>query len=676
MATTQADRWLNRELSWIAFNGRVLQQADDPDIPLGERLAFLAIFSSNLDEFFRVRVASLRTLLRLESPPPGAAALLRDILAATHAQQTRFGEILRGSLIPALRARGIELVATRLTDAQREFLRADFDSRIRPGLSVLPLDDGPPPFLENRRLYLVVAKQPGPDALVELPDLPRFIELPASPGRRAVIFLDDAIRANLSELFPDAQLRGAWAVKLTRDAELNLEDEFGGDLVAAIRRGVARRATGLPSRFLYDPEMPAELLTSLQQRLALEEEDMVPGWRYHNLHDLAGFPRFGMAEFSYAPMPPLPHPELRTGTSLLDAAARRDRLLHFPYQSYDDVLRLLEEAATDPSVEQIGITLYRVAKNSAIVRALVRAAQAGKRVTAFVEAKARFDEESNLEAGSALEAAGARTLYSMPGLKVHAKIALITRRIHGNVQRVAYLSTGNFNERTARFYADHALMTADPRITHEVARVLAYLSGEDPAPHFEHLLVAPFDLRRRLYDLIAFEAAEAAAGRPAGMVLKMNSLEDDEIIGRLYDASRAGVPIDLIVRGICCLAPGIPGSSATIRARSIVDRWLEHGRIWHFHHAGEDRIYLASADWMTRNLKRRVEVAFPIFDPAHKAELRDILMLQLGDEHSARILDADMTNRRVEPRRGVGAQVEWYRRTEAGTVPLTGVAHG
>jgi polyphosphate kinase len=680
MKNPDADRYVNRELSWLSFNERVLQEAADPSVPTGERLKFLGIYSSNLDEFFRVRVASIRSLLRLKKKKVKRlhfqpARLLRTIHRVVNDQQIRFGEILRSDVIPALSRAGIELIdETRLTEAQVEYVRRDFEERLAPLLKPKPLKGGDDaPFLRNRGIYLIVELWPRdngtlpaePDhAVVEVPSppLPRFVCPPATGGQRAVLFLDDAIRMNLDALFPDHDVGDAYAVKLTRDAELRLEDEFSGSLAEAVRKSIKKRETGLPCRFLYDPHAPYPLLRELSANLHLEDHDLVLGGRYHNLHDLGAFPLEDRPDLLDEPPAPLAHPLLEHAPSLLDEIAERDHLLHFPYQRFDYVIRLIEEAADDPDVESIALTLYRVARDSRIASALIHAAKSGKKVTAFVEVQARFDEASNLVWAERLEEAGVQTLYSMPGLKVHSKVALIERREDGILRRYAYLGTGNFNEKTAQLYTDHALLTAHNGLTDEVKRVFGFLAGHAQEEKFRYLMVAPFDMRMRLYGLIGAETEAAEQGRPSGMTLKLNSLEDFKIIDRLYKASRAGVPIRLIVRGICCIVPGVSGRSETIDVRSIVDRFLEHGRIYLFENGGDPLYYLSSADWMTRNLSRRVEIAFPVLDPRLQRELRTILDLQLSDNVKARVIDAAQANRYV-PRGGrpVRAQHEIHR---------------
>jgi polyphosphate kinase len=684
---------LDRELSWLHFNGRVLQEAADPSVPLFERLFFCGVFSSNLDEFFRVRVASLRALLRLGKGDADALGvsphrLLHEIHRLVLDQQERYGRVL-GGIFEELGAAGICRVdESGVPPEHHDFVVRTFEESVRPLLKPLFLGSGQgrgegTPFLENRGVYLVVELWDADAgrfdswiptyALVPVPSsIPRFVTLPEDGDVHRVMFLDDVIRYNLASLFPRHEVGRSYAVKLTRDAELYVDDEFEGDLVEAIRRSLARRATGVPSRFLYDMRAPYVLVHQLQHRLGLHEEDLVLGARYHNLNDYMGFPRFDRTDLAYDAWPELPHPVLDAADSILAAVGERDQVVHFPYQSFDHVVRFLEEAATDPDVEELWLTVYRVARDSAVLNALIAAAEAGKRVTVFMEVQARFDEESNLGWGDRLDAAGVRTLYSMRGLKVHAKIAMVVRRESGERRLYAYVGTGNFNEKTSRVYADHGVFTADERITRDVEQVFLFLGDEVDEPKVEHLLVAPFTLRSGFEALIEHEAQRARSGRPSGMTLKMNALEDEAMVRRLYDASVAGVPIELVVRGICRLVPGVGGQSETIRARSILDRYLEHARIYVFHHDGQERMYLASADWMKRNLSRRVEVAMPIYDEEVRRQLGAALDIQLADNRKARLLDETGTNAYLTAEPGappVRAQ-EAFREMMAGlTVP-------
>ena len=647
---------LDRETSWLHFNGRVLQEAEDPTVPLLERLFFCGVFSSNLDEYFRVRVASLRSLLRLgradtDKLDINPHRLLHDIHRIVQGQQERYGRVLL-DIFAELERSGIRVLDDRTVEARHHgHLSAYFDEHVRPHVEPVSLDGGETPFLKNRAVYLVVElwdAEPEairswvPDyALVEVPSsIPRFVTFPGSTDGQEVLRLDDLIRLQLPRLFPGREVGRSYAVKLTRDAELHLEEEFEGDLVAAIRRSLGKRERGAPSRFLYDMRAPYVLVHRLQHRLGLSEEDFVLGARYHNLHDYMSFPRFDRADLSYPEWPSLPHPVLDGAPSVLAVVAQRDQILHMPYQSFEHVVRFLEEAAADPAVEELWLTVYRVARDSAVLRALTQAAESGKRVTVFMEVQARFDEESNLFWADRLESAGVRTLYSMPGIKVHAKVALVVRSEEGGRRRrYAYLGTGNFNEKTARIYADHGLFTADERITRDVEQVFRFLAGEVEEPEVEHLLVAPFTMRKRFSALIDAEVERARAGGPSGMTLKLNALEDRKMIERLQRASAAGVPIDLVVRGICRLVPGVPGRTETVRARSILDRYLEHARLYIFHGGGEEAMYLASADWMKRNLSGRVEVAVPIYDADVRRQLRAVIELQLADNQKARIID-------------------------------------
>lgn len=680
---------LDRELSWLHFNGRVLQEAEDPTVPVFERLFFCGVFSANLDEYFRVRVASLRTLLRLGKGDVDKLGisphrLLHEIHRLVLAQQERYGGIL-GGIFDELHRAGVHRVDEQsVAPHHRAFLKQTFEENVLPLVEPRNLDDdGGPPFLKNRGVYLVVELWEADArtfdswvpsyALIEVPSsIPRFVTLPSDGERQEVMFLDDLIRYNLPTVFPDHEVGRSYAVKLTRDAELHVDDEFEGDLVEAIRKSLGKRATGVPSRFLYDMRAPYVVVHRLQHRLGLHEEDLVLGARYHNLNDYMGFPRFGRDDLSYPAWPPLPHPELDGAPSVLAVVRQRDQVVHFPYQSFDHVVRFLDEAASDPDVEEVWLTVYRVAGDSAVLTALLDAAAAGKKVTVFMEVQARFDEESNLSWAERLEAAGVRTLYSMRGLKVHAKIAMVVRREGGERRRYTFVGTGNFNEKTSRVYADHGVLTCDERITKDVEQVFHFLAGEVEEPVTEHLLVAPFTLREGFNGLIAHEASRAAAGEPSGMTLKMNSLEDRRIIEGLYDASVAGVPIDVIVRGICCLVPGVEGQSETIRVRSILDRYLEHARIYLFHHDGEERMYLASADWMTRNLSRRVEVAMPVYDPDVLRQIQALIDIQLADNTKARVIDGTGADPHVAPEPGA----EPVRSQEAFRAYLEGRADG
>ena len=667
---------LPRDLSWLRFNARVLQEAQCPTVPLLERLKFLAIFSANLDEFFKVRVATLRRLVKLKKktraqlPQERPKRLLAEVLAEVQRQQEEFGRTFREVLLPELQAAGIRLLtAEELTDDQCEWVRGYFEDKVRDLLSPIGLDDTLHQlFLKDQAVYLTfelsqpVAKTKKAEVerviIMELPTKRhggRFVALPGGAGTAAdphlVLFLDDVIRAGVPSLFPAYKQVKVNAVKLSRDAELDIEEEVSGDLLAKIRSSLAKRATGYPARLLFDPETPKSVLRALKQKTGITDEEMVEGSRYHNFRDFFGFPTFGRADLLNPEWPELSHPSLPRTGPLLPAIARRDHLLHLPFQSFDPVPRLLREAAADPQVSAISITLYRVAPKSAVAKALLKAVKHGKQVTAVVELKARFDEESNMHWAEKLQRAGAHVIFTPPELKCHAKLLLITRRDDepsGQPSRYAYLSSGNFNEATAGLYADHGLFTANPEITAEVDQVFRYfITGEEPH-HLRHLLVAPFTLRKQLLKLIAAEAHRARHGEAAYILLKVNSLEDPGMIAALYEASQAGVRVELFIRGIGCLVPGQPGLSEHITQHGLLDRYLEHARIYVFGNGGEEKVYVSSADWMGRNLNRRVEVAFPLLDEAMRAEVRHLLDLERQDTVKAR----DFDNHYVLPAEG------------------------
>jgi polyphosphate kinase len=504
------------------------------------------------------------------------------------------------------------------------------------------------PFLENRALYFIVGEGAAPTSflLINIPSevCARFVELPSGPAdTRFIIYLDDIIRYCLSELLPAGRPYEAYAVKMSRDAELYVDNEFSGDLLVKLREALAQRETGAPTRFLYDQRMPAYWLRALQPLLGLSKYDLIPGGRYHNFNDFFRFPDpWDNPDLHYPSWPALVHPVLgAAGSRLMDCILEQDLLLHFPYQRFSHLTDLLFEAAVSPAVSRISLTLYRAAPESKVMQGLMKALAAGKQVDIFIEAKARFDEEANLRWGETLTGLGARVRYSFPGIKVHAKLLLIERR---DGRHIAYLGTGNFNEKTAQVYGDHALLTAHAGLTEEVRQLFSWLHGRQEMPACSHLLVAPRQLHAALLALLDREIGHARAGRPASLWLQMNSLEEKGLIDKLYEASQAGVEVKLIIRGICCLRPGIPGLSENIEAISILDRYLEHARVWIFGNGGEEEVFLASADWMNRNLFHRIEVACPVYDPELRLQLRQLFLLQWQDNTKARVLDADQHN--------------------------------
>jgi polyphosphate kinase len=659
--------FFDRELSWLSFNYRVLQEAKDQSVPLYERIKFLAIYSSNLDEFFRVRVASLRSLLNLkeksrESLPFQPRILLKKIRETVHTQQEEFGKIYREEIIPGLNKKNIFLVnEITVNEDQKEFIKNYFFDQVVPFVQPTLLDKNKiSTFLHNKSIYLAArlkskkkSKSTGRTklqrfrhAIVEIPadKLGRFVTLPSENGNHFVMFLDDIIRIHLPILFPGYYVESCYSVKLTRDAELYIDDEFSGDLVSKIKKGLSKRKTGVPSRFLYDQNIPEDFLKFLQDTLQLKRDDLIPGGRYHNFNDFFSFPKFNKPHLEFEPMPPQHCKDLDGVVSIFDVISGKDILLSFPYQSYGYVLKFLESAADDFNVKSIKITLYRIADDSLIIRSLVKAAENGKDVTAFVEIKARFDEETNFTSADNLEKAGVKVHFSFPGLKVHSKLCLIERSEKGKSRFYSYLATGNFNEKTARIYSDYGLLTANQDFGKEIRKVFNFLERKSEKEKFKHLLVAPFNLRKTLFELIETEIQNAKEGKPAEISLKLNSLEDKKMIKKLYEASKAGVKIKLIIRGICCLLPCVKGLSDNIEAISIVDRFLEHSRIYIFHNNGDKKYFLASADWMKRNLSRRVEVAFPIYDKEIQMQFQKVIELQWNDNQKARIIDRNQCN--------------------------------
>ncbi len=666
---------VQRDLSWLAFNHRVLQEAKDENVPLYERIKFLAIYSSNLDEFFRVRVASLRSFKQLKKKDQKELLdikpkkQLKEIRKIVQQQQSEFGAIFRGQILPQLKENQIFLLDEQAySEDHKQFVKQYFSENIKDCLKPVIFfdEDQAPPFLKNKGLYFIISlKNSSSLALVELPseECKRFVTLPPKYGQYFITFSDDILRFHLEEIVGQ-EILAAYAVKVSRDAELYIEDEFAGDLIEKIRSSLDERNIGLPTRFLFDSSMSSEILERIKVIFNLKKDDLIPGARYHNFNDFFGFPDpTDSSAFHDEPCPPLVHIELESCSSIISLLGEKDVMLHFPYHQYKYVPQMIKEAANDPQVENIKITLYRVASKSDVVLALLEALEKGKSVTAFIEAKARFDEASNLYWGDRLMEAGGKVLYSYPGIKVHSKLLLVQRREEDELRNYAYLGTGNFNEKTAKLYGDHALLTSDPRLANEVTQVFDLLERKIIIPKSKHIMISPFSTRQRFTQLIEKEISNCRQGKPAYMILKMNSLEDTEMINHLYRASQAGVKIQLIVRGICCLIPGIEGMSENIEASSIIDRFLEHARVYIFANGGKEIMYTASADWMGRNLDRRIEVVMPIYDPDIFQEIRNIINLQLQDNTKARWITEQQDNPYKEDLEGdvkIRAQMKTY----------------
>ncbi len=650
--------FFRRDLSWLSFNSRVLQEAGNAENPLFERMKFLAIFSSNLDEFFRVRVALYQQLSRMEKSGKisgfSPVQLLEKIRDEVIRQQDRFGNIFEKEILPALEKENIRLINhTQLSPKQKEFVRKSISAEVLKYSRPIPIGNGKPtPFLDDKGLYYFLRATDKEKPRIEryfflsIPSkqMGRFVELPRFRGYRSIMILDELVRFLFPVIFPNDLVRSSFEVKMSRDAELYLEDEEGSSILEKVIRSLPKRHTGSPSRLLYDGGISKAHLKIIRDALDLKKSEMIPGGVVHNFNDLFSFPIGSKRKYSNPPQPPhIPKP-FKKRSRLIDLVGRNPLMLHFPYQSYQPVVDLLMQAAKDPHVTSIQITLYRVSKDSGVCKALEIAAKQGKEVLVFNEIKARFDEESNIFWGDRLNKAGAKVLYSFDDLKVHSKIFLIKRKKGRHLSTISYLGTGNFNEKTSEIYCDHALITPDKVVANDLDKVFSFLRTRKDPGKFKEIFVSPLTLRKEFSKLIDHEINEASGGRKASMILKMNSLEDKEMISKLYQASMAGVKIKIIVRGICCLVPGDAKWSKNIKVYSLVDRYLEHARIFQFHHGGKEKMYLASADWMHRNLSKRVEVGFPITDPDHRLQLKTLLDLQLKDNTHQRIINKTQSN--------------------------------
>ena len=647
-------KFFNRDISWLGFNRRVLMEADNKSLPLFERLKFLSIFSSNLNEFFRVRypeaialsVLGKKTRKNIDNYVKDNISSIKENIEQ---QLLLFGEILCDQIIPELKLNGIifyydtPILPVHLPEIRELFL-ANVLSFIQP----IYLDgNAEKNFLpENNKLYFLVTlkeKEEGilKQAIVNIPSdkLKRFFILSPIDDYEYVIFIDDIVRENIAHIFPSQDVQGIYSIKINRDSELNLEDEFSGDLLKKITKQLKKRDFGPPSRLLFEHTMPANLQMFLASTFNMTSDEMFEGGRYHNLDDLSQFPSFGKDLF-YKKIKPLKLPQIMNSGDIFKAIALKDILIHVPYQTYNPVLSFFNQAAVDINVTEIYITLYRVAQESHIINALISAARNGKRVVAFVELKARFDEENNIKWSKAMKEAGVKIIYSIPEIKVHSKIALVKRKANEDIEFYSIISTGNFNEVTAQFYTDHVLMTADKKIAEELLQLFKFLEhrteiDQSKKLKFTDLLVSQFNMVPRLTNMIDKEIKNVKKGLPALIRIKVNNLEEKEIILKLYEAALAGVEVQLLVRGINCLVTEQPGMEGRITVKRIVDRYLEHSRILIFGHDENTAIFLGSADLMTRNLKHRIEVFVTVKDTACRKELLSYFDIQWKDNSSA-----------------------------------------
>ena len=654
----------DREISWMLFNERVLQEAENEETPLLERLKFLAIFSSNNDEFFRVRVAILLRNQKIGKRsqiqfPPNV--ILSEIQRIAVIQSDRFNRAY-DQINAKLEENNIHILDLKdLTDKQKSAVVEYSKREVMPYLFPVIIDDlQHVPHLRDRGIYLAVRmndskKTYSPKhAIIEIPQTPlnRFFILPEDGVHKNIMYLDDVIRTSLHRIFNifDYDEFEAYTIKLTRDAEFTIDDDsedYKRNLLEKIQRSIKQRSIGSPTRFVYDAEMPKVMLDLLLDKLQLRNVNLIAGGRYHNFKDFMDFPKVGKPEHYYPNLTPLAIPELDNSKTMFEAITQKDYFLNHPYQSFDYLIRMLREAAIDPNVHAIKITLYRVAKHSNVVNALINAVKNGKKVTVLMELQARFDEEHNIYWTNKLQEAGAHVHFGKPGQKVHTKVCLIYRTEDGKKVTYAHLATGNYNGVTSRIYCDHGLLTKNTKYTNDLDRLMDMLFQSPRKQKFEHILVAPDNMAKRFEEAIDNEIKNAKAGKRAYIIAKMNSLLDEGMVKKLYDAGKAGVKIDLIVRGICAIVPGIPGLSDNIRVISIIDRFLEHARVYIFANNGDEKMYLASADWMSRNLFNRIECGFPIYDENIKEELRTIIDIQLRDNTKARLIDSDFDNKFV-----------------------------
>jgi polyphosphate kinase len=685
---------IDRDLSWLSFNARVLQEAEDRTVPLLERFKFLGIFSNNRDEFFRVRVATIRRMAlfgkkgkQLLGADPDK--LLEKIQRVVIGQQRKF-EVIYKELLKELEKEKIFLInETELNKEQGEYVRSYFHESVYPFLVPIMIDTAPKfPYLKDKPIYLAVniisytaskAKTPQKNrgnvkgkkstyALIEIPTdvVSRFLVLPPVADKKYIILLDDVIRYCLDDVFATYHYDKieSYTLKLTRDAELDIDTDISSSWMEKVEKSVKQRKKGAPVRVAYDEKMPADLLAFILKKIKLQKEEyLIPGGRYHNFKDFINFPRIGRKELSYQIPAPLDHADLKGERSLFHVIRKKDVLLAFPYHSFHHITDLIREASIDPKVKAIKMTLYRSAKDSSVVNALINGIKNGKQVTVVVEIQARFDEESNIFYATKLQEEGAKVIFGVPGLKVHSKLCLISRKEGDKMVNYAHIGTGNFNEQTARVYCDHSLLTCDKHLTREVEKLFEFYQDNYKTGSYKHLIVSPFNTRKKFIGLINQEIKNAEEGKQAWMMLKMNSLVDHEMIEKLYEASDAGVKIKMIVRGICSLVTGVKGMSDNIEIISIVDKFLEHSRIFVFCNDGAEKYFISSGDWMYRNLDHRSEVAVPILDKALQKQLMNYLQIQFHDNTKARVINRLQDNKYVVPDNGraVRAQDDIYR---------------
>lgn len=668
--------YINREISWLQFNARVLQEAADETVPLIDRLRFLGIFSNNLDEFFKVRYATVKRIAQSgktgKSVLGGANAkdLLEDITEIVIKQQAESLEIL-SAIEKKLEEENIFVRnENEISPSQSEYIKSYFIQKVSPALVTIILNELDAfPELRDSAAYLaikmVLKEETKPSgirkyfgvgnskerlryALIEIPrTVERFVVLPNEGDKNYIIMLDDLIRYNLSNIFTifDYESISAHMIKITRDAELDIDSDLSKSFIEKISSSVKGRSSSEPVRFVYDKEIDKDTLKFLLNKMGIDNTDsIIPGGRYHNRRDYMDFPSLGRQDLLYKTYPALPIKGLSLEGSILEKIAAKDYLQFAPYHTFSYVVRFLREAALDPKVKSVKITVYRLAKLSDVASSLINAVKNGKSVTVQIELQARFDEEANIRYAEQLQSEGVNLIFGVPGLKVHSKICVIEREEGDKIKRYGFVSTGNFNESTAKIYTDYTLFTSNQAILKEVNKVFDFFETNYKINRYKHLIVSPHYTKSAFTKLIDNEIANAKAGKPAYIKLKMNSLTSYKMVDKLYEASRAGVKIQMIVRGICCLIPGVEGMSENIEAISIVDKFLEHPRLYIFGNGGNPKVYISSADWMTRNIDYRVEVSCPIYDQEIKQELLDNFEIGWSDNVKARVFSEKQNN--------------------------------
>lgn len=674
------DHWYPKEISWLAFNERVLQEAEDPNVPIIERLRFLGIYSNNQDEFFKVRIAELKrqVLIAQASDRSFTEHILKDAIKKSGKLTEKFN-IIYHDLLNELKKYNIEFKnENQINDFERKWIRSFFTEKVKPFISPVILTEELDvlSFLKDPYTYLCIEMSEQNDkkqyALLEIPTdkVDRIIQIPNEDPKSTIkilIMLDDIIRVCLDDVFKgffNYSSITAYCIKMNRDAEYNLSMELNRTMIESMSEGLKQRLTAIPTRLAYDRDMPKEMVKFLVKKLKMSDYDSISaGNRYHNMKDFLGFPSLGNTSLEYNRVSPLHCYEFDRYPTMFQAISKQDILLYYPYYTFSYFTELLRQSSYDPSVIAIKINIYRVARDSRVIRDLIDAANNGKRVTVVVELKARFDESNNIEWAKILTEAGVKVLFGLPSLKIHSKLCLITRKEEGKLVKYCHIGTGNFNEKSARIYTDFALFTKNEQLTEEVDSVFDFIEAPYIQPRFKNLMVSPVNARQKIYDLIDNEITNATKGLEASITVKINNLVDEGVIARLYRASQAGVKINMIVRGMCSLITGVKNLSTNINIRSIVDRYLEHPRVMIFHNNGDEKIYISSADWMTRNLDHRIEVATPIFSKKLKKVIKDLIDIQFNDNVKARIIDEKQTNRYVErtaTQREIRSQMEIY----------------